>query len=158
MSIAIQFNSKLIKLSQSAAMLGGYFLLLCEIRFEHRAVLIDDWHPWIPIVFCGLTLLVIPPATLLWDRGGKIVLMGCYCLTVCLGFLGFVFHSEGQMIQRLTELFIVWSSTPQTGAAVKALHPPVLAPLAFMGLGSIGLLFSADVNRTLIADSGGLNS
>src|SRR5271163_2627550 len=141
MAITGQNIPKLMRLSQSAAMSGGFFLLLCEIRFEHRAVLIDDWRPWTPIVFCGLMLMVIPIATLLWDRGGNSVLVGCYCLTACLGILGLIFHSEGHLVQRLIEVFSVWSSTLQTGAAVKALHPPLLAPAAFMGLGSVGLLF-----------------
>jgi hypothetical protein len=124
-------------------MSGGFFLLLCEIRFEHRAVLVDDWRPWIPIVFCGLMLMVIPIATLLWDRGGNKVLLGSYFLTACLGVLGLIFHSEGHLMQRLFEIFSVWSSPLQAGATIKALHPPLLAPAAFIGLGSIGLLFSA---------------
>ena len=124
-------------------MLGGFFLLLCEIRFEHRAVIVDDWRPWIPIVFCGLMLVVIPVATLWWDRGGKNVLVGCYCLAAGLGILGVVFHSEGHLLERLMEVFSVWLATMQAGAAIKALHPPVLAPAAFMGLGLIGLLFAA---------------
>jgi hypothetical protein len=133
-----------MRLSQSAAMCGGFFLLLCEIRFEHRAVLTDDWRPWIPIVFCGLMLLVIPFATLWWDRGGKSILVGCYCLTACLGLLGLFFHSEGHLVPRLIEVLSVWSSTLQAGAAIKALHPPLLAPAAFVGLGFLGLLFAAD--------------
>jgi hypothetical protein len=141
-STAIKCNTNLIRLTQSAAMCGGFFLLLCEIRFEHRAVLIDDWRPWIPIVFCGLMLMAIPAATLRWHRGGKIVLLGCYCLTACLGVVGLVFHSEGHLIQRLVEVFSVWWSTLQTGATIKALYPPLLAPAAFMGLGFIGLLLS----------------
>jgi len=152
----VELKPKLLRLSQSAAMSGGFFLLLCEIRFEHRAVLIDDWRPWTPIVFCGLMLMVIPIATLLWDRGGNSVLVGCYCLTACLGILGLIFHSEGHLVQRLIEVFSVWSSTLQTGAAVKALHPPLLAPAAFMGLGSVGLLFLAkeklDIREKLTVD------
>jgi hypothetical protein len=133
-----------MRLSHSAAMFGGFLLLLCEIRFEHRAVIVDDWRPWIPIVFCGLMLVVIPIATHFWDRGGKKVLVGSYCLTACLGILGLVFHSEGHFMQRLFEVFSVWWSTLQTGAAIKAPHPPLLAPAALMGLGSIGLLFSVN--------------
>jgi hypothetical protein len=47
-------------------------------------------------------------------------------------------------MQRLIEVFSVWSSPLQAGATIKALHPPLLAPAAFIGLGSIGLLFSAN--------------
>jgi hypothetical protein len=141
MTIVTRVKSDLMRLIQQAAMTGGFFLLLCEIRFEHREVLVDDWRPWIPIIFCGLMLIVIPLATLSWDRGGKRVLLGCYCLTAGLGVLGLVFHSEGHLVQRLIEVFSVWWSTVQAGAAIKAHYPPLLAPAAFMGLGSIGLLF-----------------
>jgi hypothetical protein len=145
----LQQNASLMRVTQSAAMFGGFFLLLCEIRFEHREVLVEDWRPWIPIVFCGLMLVVIPLATWLWGRGGKKVLCGCYCLTMCLGLLGLVFHSEGHFIQRLSEIFSVWLSTLQDGAAIKAHHPPLLAPAAFAGLGAIGLLFCLEKKSDL---------
>jgi len=140
-SIAAISKPKLLCMSQSAAMFGGFLLLLCEIRFEHRAVLIDDWRPWIPIVFCATMLVLIPLAGLLWHRGGKKFLIVAYALTMCLGLLGLVFHSEGHLLQRLEEMFVVWTSSPQTGASVKVLAPPLLAPCAFLGLGSIGILF-----------------
>lgn len=147
----LQQKNCLMRSTQSSAMFGGFLLLLCEIRFEHRAVVIDDWRPWIPIVFSGLMLIVIPLATWLWDGGGKRVLWACYCLTMCLGILGLVVHSEGHLIQRLSEIFSVWSSTLQDGAALKAHHPPLLAPAAFAGLGAIGLLFCLSEKSTSCA-------
>jgi hypothetical protein len=45
MQISIQDKSGLIKLIKSLVMFGGFILLLCEIRFAHRSVLIDDWWP-----------------------------------------------------------------------------------------------------------------
>jgi hypothetical protein len=95
-------------------------------------------------------LALIPPATLLWDRGGRIVLLAAYGLTACLGVLGITFHSEGHLLQRLVEVFSVWWSTLQTGAVIKALHSPLLAPAASMGLGSIGILFS--INERPVID------
>jgi hypothetical protein len=86
-------------------------------------------------------LLLIPLGGLLWERGGRKLLMTVYALTVCLGLLGLVFHSEGHLVQRLLEFFSVWISSPQAGASIKALRPPLLAPCAFLGLGSIGILF-----------------
>jgi hypothetical protein len=142
-SIGIRLTPNLIAPMQSAAMCGGFFLLLCEIRFEHRAVILDDWRPWMPIIFCALMLVVIPVATILRGRGGKSVLVACYCLSVCLGCLGLVLHSGGHLLPRLLEVFSVWTSPMQTSATLKALHPPLLAPAAFIGLGFIGLLFSA---------------
>ncbi len=39
---------RLLRLGKIAAMFGGFPMLLLEIRFQHRAALIDDWRPWIP--------------------------------------------------------------------------------------------------------------
>lgn len=133
-----------MRLTRSAAMFCGFLLLLCEIRFEHRAVLIDDWRPWIPLISCGVMLLAIPAATSLWERGGQKVLLGLYFVTFCTGAMGIIFHAEGHLWQRLSELFTVWTSSLQTGAAVQANHPPLLAPAAFMGLGLIGALLALD--------------
>ena len=141
MTISIGDFNRVLSLCQAAAMSGGFFLLLSEIRFEHRAALIDDWRPWIPIVLCGLMVMVSPLATLAGGRVGRSVLMGLYGLTVGVGALGGFFHSEGHFVDRLMEIFTVWTSDLQTGAAIKATHPPLLAPFAFMGLGSIGLIF-----------------
>jgi hypothetical protein len=136
------FDSKrLMQLCQAAAMSGGFFLLLCEIRFEHRAAVIDDWRPWIPIVFCGLMVILIPLATFAFGRAGRRLLIGLYGLTMCVGALGGFFHSEGHFVARLMEIVTVWTGSLQSGAAIKAAHPPLLAPFAFMGLGSIGLIF-----------------
>jgi hypothetical protein len=140
MKILGDFNRKM-RFCQAAAMSGGFFLLLCEIRFEHRVVLVDDWRPWIPIVFCGLMVVLVPVAALYGGRVGRLALMGLYGLTMGVGALGGFFHSEGHFVERLMELFTVWTSSLQAGAAIKALHPPLLAPFAFMGLGSIGLIF-----------------
>jgi len=126
-------------------MFGGFLLLLCEIRFEHRAVLVDDWRPWVPLILCGFMLVAIPVATCLWEKGGQKALLGLYLVTFCLGGIGLYFHAEGHLWQRLGELFTVWTSSLQTGAIVKANHPPLLAPAAFMGLGLIGALLDLDV-------------
>jgi Na+/melibiose symporter-like transporter len=128
MSIAIRHRSKLMRLIQWTSTAGGFFFLLCKIRSEHRAAQIDDWHPWIPIVFCGLMLVLIPIATLFRDRWGKSVLVWCYCLTAYLGVLGLVFHSEGNFIHGLIAVLCVWSSTVQAGAAIKSLQPSLLTP------------------------------
>jgi hypothetical protein len=89
-------------------------------------------------------LLLIPAVGLIWHRGGKYVLPAAYGITMCLGLFGLFFHSQGHILQSLVELFSVWSNDLQTGAAIKAEHPPLIAPLAFVGLGTIGLLFSVE--------------
>ena len=128
--------------------------MLCEIRFEHRTVLMDDWRAWIPIVFCGMMALAIPLATLAGARLGRYIFTGLYGLTIVIGALGVFLHSEGHLLERLIEVSIVWTKSVQSGAAIQAAHPPLLAPFAFMGLGSIGLIFcfsERDIHENRIA-------
>lgn len=138
---------RLQRLSKVAVMALGFLLLLLEIRFQHRAALIDDWRPWMPIVFCNLMIYLIPIAGIFWHKGGKQILVCAYFLTMIMGALGLYFHSEGHLIQRLMELTRVWLIPPHQGAEIAAHYPPVLAPLAFIGLGSIGLIFCFDGTR-----------
>lgn len=138
---------RLLRFGKVAAMSGGFLMLLLEIRFQHRAALIDDWRPWMPVVFCNLMIYLIPISGLFWHKGGRQILYCAYFLTITLGAVGVYFHSEGHLIRRLMELTRVCLIPPNAGAEVAAHYPPVLAPLAFMGLGSIGLLFCLQDSR-----------
>ena len=123
--------------------------MLLEIRFEHRQVILDDWHALVPLVFCGAMLSIILISAIFWRQFGKLLLPISYCFTVAVGLLGVYFHSEGHLVDRLLETLSVWTLNVPTGASIQTDHPPLLAPLAFVGLGSIGLLFSADTNLFL---------
>ena len=137
-------GSPIIRVSRSALMFGGFTILLNEIRFEHRTVLLDDWRPWIPLLLCSLMLVAIPLGTYLWERGGRNALLSLYVLTSGTGLLGVLFHSNGHLVQRLHEFFFVWTNSLQTGSLLKENHPPLLAPAAFIGLGLIGALFTLE--------------
>lgn len=141
----------LLHLGRLAAMSGGFLMLLLEIRFQHRAALIDDWRPWMPIIFCNSMIFVIPVAGIFWKKGGKQVSIAAYCLTMGLGMTGVYFHSEGHPIERLMDVMRVWVIPPELGAQIISHHPPVLAPLAFVGLGLIGLLFCFE-NRPALSE------
>jgi hypothetical protein len=136
-------------------MTGGFLMLLCEVRFEHRAALIGDWRPWLPIIFCTVMLALIPLCAFLWHRGGKSVLMATYGAAMMLGLLGLIFHSEGHLLERLLELLSVWTLDLQTSGGLVVEHPPLLAPLAFVGLGFIGLLFcvSLPTNKAVFSSA-----
>lgn len=118
---------------------GGFLFLLFETRFEHRAVLTGDWQPWIPIIMSGAMVLLLPLAGVFCAGGGKRMLTIVYSLTVALGVLGVYFHSEGHFFERLAELVKVWLVNVEDGAKIASPHPPLLAPLAFVGLGLLGL-------------------
>lgn len=134
----------LLQILKFAAMFGGYALMLVEIRFEHREVILDDWHALVPLVSCAVMLAIIITSAMFWRKFGKILLPIANCFTAAVGLLGIYFHSDGHLLDRLLETLSVWTSSVQAGAAIQADHPPLLAPLAFVGLGFIGLLFCAD--------------
>ena len=87
-------TSNLISISPFAIMFGGFSVLLCDLRFEHRAVLLADARPWMPIIFCTLMLLVIPLSALIWRKGGKSLLIASYSMAIVLGLFGLFFPTQ----------------------------------------------------------------
>ena len=97
-----------------AALLAGAALLLAEVRFEHREVLGETWHAWLPLGF-GLAL--------------------------ALGAVGVWFHAGGHPVRALGQVAGAWLLPPgHDGGVEVGSAPPVLAPGAFAGIGLLGLL------------------
>ena len=127
--------------SLAAAVLGGVALLLFELRFEHREVLGETWHSWIPLVYAGATLLAGGLALLRWEAGGRRVLLALFGLGVAVGLLGFWFHTGGHLLAGLRDVLLAWRIPPGHDGGIKiGSRPPALAPLAFCGIGTLGVL------------------
>ena len=125
----------------AAALLGGVLLLLFELRFEHRAVLGETWRSWIPLIYSAVTLLAGLVALLRWEAGGRRVLAVLFGAGVVLGLLGFWFHTHGHVVAGLRGVLGAWRvPLGQDGGIKMGSQPPALAPLAFCGLGTLGLL------------------
>src|SRR3954468_4475508 len=128
----------------SAALLGGATLLLFELRFEHREVLGETWRSWIPLAYSAVTLLAGFVALLRWNRGERRVLAVLFGAGIAGGLLGFWFHSGGHPGSAIhAVLRIFWIPPGQDGGIRIGSQPPALAPLAFCGLGTLGLLTCA---------------
>ena len=128
----------------AGALLGGAALLLCELRFEHREVLGETWRSWIPLVYSGVTLLVGLVALLRWNSGGRRVLAVLFGAGIAVGLAGFWFHTDSQPLHGLREVINAWRiPLGQDGGIKMGARPPSLAPLAFCGLGTLGLLVCA---------------
>ncbi len=129
----------------SAALLGGVALLLFELRFEHREVLGETWHSWIPLVYSALTLLVGTIALLRWNAGGRRVLVVLFGLGIVVGLVGFWFHTDGHLLGGIRDVFGAWRiPIGQNGGIKIGSKPPALAPLALCGLGTLGVLVCAE--------------
>ncbi|MCA1825838.1 MAG: hypothetical protein ABR567_10260 [Myxococcales bacterium] len=130
----------------TAALLGGVALLLAELRFEHREVLGETWRSWIPIVYAAVTLVAGAVALLRWGGGRRVltVLFGC---GVAVGMLGFWFHTGGHLIHGLRDVLLAWRVPLGEDGGIKiGSQPPALAPLAFCGLGTLGVLICSGRN------------
>jgi hypothetical protein len=124
-------------------LLGGFSLLLVEIRFEHREALGQAWQSWIPLLYSGAMLLLGLAAMARWNSGGRRVLMAGFAAAVLVGLLGLWFHSEGHPVSRVLQVLGTWALHPGDGGGIKVGAAPVLAPLAFVGLGWLGVLACA---------------
>ncbi len=123
------------------ALLGGAAFLLAEIRFEHREVLGETWHAWIPLAW-ALVLLVSGGVSLArFRQGGRAVLAFLFGLTAAVGALGIWFHSGGHPLRGAAQVLSAWVLSPGQNGGIKiGSQPPALAPAAFCGLGLLGLL------------------
>lgn len=120
-------------------LLAGLALLFVEIRFEHQAVLGKKWQAWIPLFYCGLLVLTGPAGLLLWNRGGRILLLVYFSFASVIGALGFWFHSKDDPWRDVCNVIKVVCMMPGR-VALDVDGPPVLAPLALVGLGLLGLV------------------
>jgi hypothetical protein len=125
----------------AALLVGGAAFLLFELRFEHREVLGETWRSWIPLVYCGLTLLAGGFALLRWHTWGRRALGVLFALGIAVGVLGFWFHTGGHLLGGIRGVFGAWRiPLGQNGGIKMGSQPPSLAPFAFCGLGTLGLL------------------
>lgn len=123
-----------------AGLLGALSLLLMEIRFEHRAALGEGWQSWIPIIYTGGMLVLGTAALARWDRGGRRSLLVGFAAACFVGLLGLWFHSDGHPVSGVLQVFEAWTLRPGADGGIKSGGPPVLAPLSFVGVGSMGML------------------
>ena len=122
-------------------LLGGLATLLMDIRWEHRVVLGRRWETWIPLVYIGLMLVVEITSLYRWGGWGPKILQVGFALGVIVGLVGIWFHGGKDLVSDLLQVFAAWTIPLGTNGGVRvADDPPVVAPLAFVGLGLIGLL------------------
>ncbi len=125
----------------AAFLVGGAAFLLFELRFEHREVLGETWRSWIPLVYCGLTLVAGGCALLRWHTWGRRALGALFALGIVVGLLGFWFHTDGHLLGGIRDLLGAWRiPLGQNGGIKMGSQPPALAPLAFCGVGTLGVL------------------
>ena len=122
-------------------LLGGLATLLMDIRWEHRVELGRQWQTWIPLVYIGAMLAVGIISLYRWEGWGPKVLRVGFGLALIVGLLGVWFHGGKDLVGDFREILLAWTIPLGTnGGTQVSADPPVMAPLAFVGLGLIGLL------------------
>jgi hypothetical protein len=125
----------------AGVLLSGAAFLLVEVRFEHREVLGETWRGWIPLTCAALLLAAGVPAWLAWTGRARKILSGLFALAAAVGLLGAWFHSDGHPLKAFGRVASAWMLKPgQNGGEKPGTAPPALAPLAFSGLGLLGML------------------
>jgi hypothetical protein len=127
--------------------LVAFALLLLELRFDHRHVLGEHWQAFVPLIYSGAMIVLGGVALGLWQRGGRTFLFWGFSLALAVGVVGFWMHNEDAPQESVGRVLSAWSQPVEheehhhEEAALQA--PPVLAPLAFAGLGLLGMLSCA---------------
>lgn len=111
----------------TALLNGGALFLLVDTLIEHRFVLTEEWLTWIgPMVALAMTAVLFI-TWLRWTAAMRRLAWWAMWLPVAGGLLGFVIHTNFRMERGVANYF-------HHGG------PPMLAPLAFFGLGLMGLV------------------
>jgi hypothetical protein len=122
-------------------LLGGLASLMLDIRWEHRVELARQWETWIPLIYVGLMLIAGIIGLYKWNSWGRRVLQVGFSLALIVGTLGAWFHGGNDHVGSVVRVLTAWRVPLGTNGGVKVgSTPPELAPLAFVGLGLIGLL------------------
>jgi len=131
-------------------LLGGFALLLCEIRFEHREVLAEQWQAYLPLAYCGAMLPLGVGGLAGWEKWGRRTLLLGFALALVIGAMGVWFHTTGHPVRGVGRVLSAWLLRPGENGGVKPelSGPPAMAPFAFFGLGSIGLLACAQLRMS----------
>src|SRR2546422_11391371 len=121
-------------------LLGGFLSLMIDIRWEHRVELARQWETWIPLNYIVLMLIAGVVGLYWWDSWGRRVLQVGFCLALIVGVLGVWFHGGNDHVGSVLRVLTAWRLPLGANGGVKVgSAPPELAPLAFVGLGLIGL-------------------
>jgi len=101
-----------------------------------------------------VTLLGGLVALLRWDGKRRRVLAMLFGAGIAVGLLGFWFHTDGHLVNGLRNILLAWRiPLGQDGGIRMGSQPPAVAPLAFCGLGILGLLVCAAPAAKLSAAS-----
>jgi hypothetical protein len=117
---------------------GAFGGLMMDIRVEHVEVVHEQSVAWLPIIYAGIMAVACGISFVCWGRRARMVIMLLSLAAIAVGGLGFYFHNQGNITKIIKDQATAWID-PQMKHPE---GPPQTAPLAFSGLGVIGVLAS----------------
>jgi len=128
---------------------GGFGGLMMDIRVEHVDAVHEHGVAWVPIVYSTFMTVACVAVCFFWNAVARRILIA-FCLVACaIGGVGFYLHNHGHLIKVFTRSLAAWTDAGMSHSE----GPPQLAPMAFAGLGMIGVLACLEwFNRGINAD------
>ena len=117
---------------------GAFAGLTSDLRVEHVDVVREHAVGWVPIVYSGVMALACLVAAIVWNDVARRVMIVLFLAALIIGGAGFYLHNHGKFAR-------VWKRSVNAWVDPEMKHPdapPQTAPLAFAGLGVIGVLAS----------------
>src|SRR5579862_4814816 len=115
--------------------------LMVDIRVEHVDVVRERSVGWLPIVYSGFMTISCLTAFIFWNKTARRIMLALFLLAFVIGGMGFYFHNHGNLKAVMKTSVDAWMDPTMNHSDA----PPQFAPLAFAGIGVIGLL--ASLNR-----------
>ena len=113
---------------------AGFLFLAADSILEHWGIFKEEWFAFVPVLYSVLGIGVGVAAVVKWDDPWIRKLHLYLIASFVIGVAGLYFHSES-LFEDEDEM-----STEERQHEEKENPAPILAPLAFAGLGAIGMI------------------
>jgi hypothetical protein len=115
---------------------GAFGGLMTDIRVEHVDAVREHSVAWVPIAYCALMTIASFVACIYWNAFTRRIMIALFSLALFVGGAGFYFHNHGKITKVMRSSINAWIDPKMSHSD----GPPQLAPMAFAGLGVIGIL------------------
>ena len=120
-------------------MLAGAFAgLMADLRVEHVDVVREHAVGWVPIVYSGVMAVACALAAIVWNDVSRRIMIVLFLVALGVGGTGFYLHNHGKVVRVMKRSVNAWVDADMKHSDA----PPQMAPLAFAGLGVLGVLAS----------------
>jgi len=117
---------------------GAFAGLMVDIRVEHVDVVREHSVAWMPILYSGFMTIACSVAFVVWNTTTRRIMTLLFLLALGIGSLGFYLHNHGDLKKVIKTSASAWTDPKMEHSD----EPPQFAPLAFAGLGTLGILAS----------------